>query len=189
MQFSELGMAVRIFVSLGSNLGDRRHYLESALELLAGPDLDLAACSSVYETEPVELFEQPDFLNLVLEGCTTMTPLDVLERCLKIEQVLGRRRLQPKGPRPIDLDILLYGDQVLETPSLRLPHPGLRSRRFVLVPLVEIAPLVVDPVTGLTATQLLERCPDRSRVVPWGPINYRMSSVLRASANRSPRSR
>jgi 2-amino-4-hydroxy-6-hydroxymethyldihydropteridine diphosphokinase len=189
MQSSESGNETRIFLSLGSNLGDRRRYLESALELLAGPDLALAACSSIYETEPVELREQGDFLNLVCEGCTTLTPLDVLERCLKIEQALGRRRQYPKGPRPIDLDILLHGDQVLETPELQLPHPGLRARRFVLVPLVEIAPLVVDPVTGLTAAQLLERCPDRSRVVPLGPISYRMSSILRASANRSPRSR
>lgn len=188
MQSSE-GTETRIFFSLGSNLGDRRHHLESALELLAGPDLALTACSSVYETEPVEVSEQADFLNLICEGRSTLTPLEVLARCLEVEQALGRRRLQPKGPRSIDVDIILYGDQVLETPELRLPHPGLQTRRFVLVPLVEIAPMVVDPVTGLTASELLERCPDRSRVLPLGPITYRRSSILRASANRSPRSR
>ncbi len=189
MRSSEREPQVRVFLSLGSNLGDRRGFLESALGLLADSGLVPSPCSSVYETEPVDLCDQGDFLNLVCEVRTSLTPLQLLHRCQAIEGMLGRRRSVPKGPRCIDLDVLLYGDLVMDTPRLRLPHPGLPNRRFVLVPLVEIAPLVVDPLTGLTAAQLLERCPDPSRVVRLGAVGYRVSSSLSASANRSPRSR
>jgi 2-amino-4-hydroxy-6-hydroxymethyldihydropteridine diphosphokinase len=122
------------------------------------------ARSSFYRTEPVEVVDQEEFLNQVLALETALGAAVLLERCLGIERAMGRVRTRDKGPRSIDLDLLLYGDVILREPGLEVPHPRLHLRRFVLVPLVEIAPALRHPVLGLTAAALLEACPDRSRV-------------------------
>lgn len=120
--------------------------------------------SPVFVTEPVEHIRQPWFFNLVCRVETLLGPHQLLEMCLKIELQMGRIRNLPKGPRGIDIDLLLYRDLVLESADLTIPHPGLHRRRFVLLPLSCIAPQIRDPVTRRTVIQLLEACPDKSSV-------------------------
>jgi len=152
------------FIGLGSNLGDRARNLFRALEILGASGTMTLLRSSIYKTEPVEVVDQAEFLNQVV-GCeTTLSPEDLLAACLEAERSIGRVRTRDKGPRAIDLDLLLFGDAVRQGPGLALPHPRMHLRRFVLVPLVEIAPRVRHPLLGLSAAELLERCPDRSRV-------------------------
>lgn len=182
--------ATDVFLSLGSNLGDRAANLGGALEmLLRSGVLEGIRCSSAYETEPVDVPDQGDFLNLVCGGTTRLGPHGLLQACQDIERLLGRETTRNKGPRLIDLDILLFGDLVLHERKLTVPHAALRNRRFVLVPLAELAPQAVDPVTGLTTAELLIRCTDQARVTALGPLPYFPSNCLSASANRSPRSR
>lgn len=141
----------KTFLSLGSNLGDREQNLESALKLLTQQGIEIVQQSSVYETEPQDFASQPWFLNLVVECRTKHFPMQLLALLLEIERRLGRERHAreiPKGPRLIDIDILLYGRAVIETPRLTVPHPRLLSRRFVLEPLTEIGPQLRHPVTG-----------------------------------------
>lgn len=157
------------YLGLGSNLGDRAENLRHALVLL-GPSIMVEAVSSVYETVPWGLPDQPDFLNAVCRVRTALPPIELLHDIQQIEVALGRHlRLQRWGPRPVDLDILFYDDLVLETADLVIPHPLLHERAFVLVPLAEIAPTLLHPRLGRTVAELLEVVPGREGVCWWGP--------------------
>jgi 2-amino-4-hydroxy-6-hydroxymethyldihydropteridine diphosphokinase len=144
-----------VYLSLGSNLGDRQANLRNAIARLAGLGQVLAE-SSFYETEPVEFTQQPWFLNCVVALETEKMPKQLLGAILGIEQEMGRRRQtnKPKGPRTVDIDILLFGSSVIDTQSLTVPHPALHERRFVLEPLAEIAPEVRHPVFKRTIREL-----------------------------------
>ncbi len=145
----------RVYLSLGSNLGDRERMLCEAVALLEARDLHVLRVSSVYETEPVDRLAQPWFLNLVLEVETSLLPKLLLARTQRIERRLGRRRGVSKGPRTIDIDILLYAESVVETTELVIPHPRMCERRFVLEPLAELAPELRHPVSRRTIGELL----------------------------------
>jgi 2-amino-4-hydroxy-6-hydroxymethyldihydropteridine diphosphokinase len=149
----------RIAIALGSNLGDRRAHLEWAivqLNELIGPLL----VSSVIETEPFDVpGPQPPYLNAVAIGETAMGPSEVIELLLRLERQRGRERFSPRAPRTLDLDLILYGNLVLDSPELVVPHPRFRERRFVLEPLAEIAPDWRDPVTGKAIDELLRHLP------------------------------
>jgi 2-amino-4-hydroxy-6-hydroxymethyldihydropteridine diphosphokinase len=160
------------YLSLGSNLGDRRGFLSRALSRLELDGNRITACSSLYETEPVDLVDQPSFLNLVCYLRSPFEPEQLLYRCQIIETDLGRHRSVPKGPRVIDIDLLYFEDRMIHTPELTLPHPSLQDRRFVLEPLMEIAPHFRDPRTGDSVQMLLEHCPDRSWVRRIGEITW-----------------
>jgi 2-amino-4-hydroxy-6-hydroxymethyldihydropteridine diphosphokinase len=141
---------VTSYIGLGSNLGDRGAFLRRALELLrADPDIDVIEVSKVRETDPVGLVDQPRFLNAVAKVETDLPPGELLDRMLAAERELGRRRDGPRfGPRTIDLDLLLYGDEEIHEPGLIVPHPSLAERRFVLEPLHELDPSLVVPGRG-----------------------------------------
>ena len=148
----------RAFVGLGANLGDREATLRRALELLgAEPAIDGVAVSSFRETDPVGYVDQPLFVNAAAAVETSLTARELLDRLLAVERALGRRRDGLRfGPRPIDLDLLLYGDEVVDEPGLTLPHPRLHERTFVLEPLAELDPDLVVPLRG-TVTFLLSK--------------------------------
>jgi 2-amino-4-hydroxy-6-hydroxymethyldihydropteridine diphosphokinase len=143
------------YLSLGSNVGDRADYLRRAIEMLNGSGVEVLRTSSVYETEPMEMREQNWFLNMALECRTDLFPLQLLRRLKKIETALGRKRIVPKGPRTIDIDIILYGHAIVKMPVLEIPHASFRERRFVLAPLAELAAELRDPVTKRTIGELL----------------------------------
>ena len=145
----------KVYFGLGSNLGDRREMLREAVRALESPGLHVCRVSPVYETEPMDVAGQQWFLNQAVEAETELFPLQLLHRTGKVEAQLGRRRLAPKGPRSIDIDILLFGNAVVELPRLEIPHPRMRQRRFVLAPLADLIPDVRDPVTRKTIRQLL----------------------------------
>lgn len=159
------------FVSLGSNLGDRAGNLLAGISGILGAGLELVRLSSIYETEPVDTFPQPAFLNLVAELRSNRLPPpeEFMARLLRVEQELGRTREVAKGPRTIDLDLLLYGNETRTTDYLTLPHPRFHLRRFVLVPLAQLNAQLVHPSLGKTIGQLLEEVADKSEVKPWQP--------------------
>jgi 2-amino-4-hydroxy-6-hydroxymethyldihydropteridine diphosphokinase len=149
---------VKAFIGLGSNLGEREAMIREALEALAAlPQTELLRASSLYDTEPVGDVDQPNFLNAVAQLDTDLPPRQLLWNLLLIEKRLGRERTRPWGPRTIDLDLLLYGDDVIEEDDLRVPHPEMIRRAFVLVPLVELDPILVHPGTGETMLSHLSR--------------------------------
>jgi 2-amino-4-hydroxy-6-hydroxymethyldihydropteridine diphosphokinase len=159
------------YIGLGSNLGDRVATLRTAvqrLETLGGVN----AVSSLYETEPVGYLGQPPFLNAVVALDTALAPADLLSTLLGIERDLGRTRSFPNAPRTLDLDLLLVDDVILYTPDLTLPHPRLHERAFVLVPLAEIAPELVHPVSGQTVWEILRALRNRGGVEVHAPAGW-----------------
>jgi len=149
----------RIYLSLGSNIGDREANLRKAVEQLASQDMRVLHTSRVYETEPVDFVDQAWFLNQVVEAETMLFPMQLLTRVSRVERDLGRKRIVRKGPRTIDIDILFYGAAVVETTRLEIPHPRMAERRFVLVPLAELAPDLRHPITHRTVRKMLESAP------------------------------
>jgi 2-amino-4-hydroxy-6-hydroxymethyldihydropteridine diphosphokinase len=156
-----------VYIALGSNLGDRAGMLERAIAAMNSAGISVVRQSSRYVTEPVGAPGQGWFLNAVVEAETSLLPLQLLHALLKIERELGRRRLTPHGPRAIDLDILFYGSSVIRSRDLEVPHPRLTERRFVLIPLAQLAPDFRHPVLHKSINQLLAETPDRSEARPW----------------------
>jgi 2-amino-4-hydroxy-6-hydroxymethyldihydropteridine diphosphokinase len=153
-----------VYLSLGSNLGDRAAHIEQALTRLAEKSVRIIKRSSFYETEPVEFLAQGWFLNIAVEAETELTPRQLLRVIRNIELELGRERIVQSGPRTIDIDILLFGTNIVNAADLEIPHPRMTERQFVLVPMAEIAPTLRHPVLNLTMSELLVATKDRSQV-------------------------
>jgi 2-amino-4-hydroxy-6-hydroxymethyldihydropteridine diphosphokinase len=153
-----------IYLSLGSNIGARAGNIARALAELPEHGVRVVGRSSLYETEPVEFLAQGWFLNCVVEVETDLAPVELMRALLDIERAMGRERVAPKGPRIIDVDILLYGSRVVREADLEIPHPRMAERRFVLVPFAEIAPGGVHPVLKKTVAEMLAETADRSEV-------------------------
>jgi 2-amino-4-hydroxy-6-hydroxymethyldihydropteridine diphosphokinase len=163
VQLDSTRMPNLAYLSLGSNVGDREHQLRDAIHRLATKGR-IVSVSSFYETEPVEFIDQAWFLNCAVALETNESPEELLTSILEIEKEMGRQRVQKKGPRNIDIDILLFGATVLDSRSLTIPHPSMRERRFVLQPLAEIAPEVRHPILGKTIRELLGGLPEGQAV-------------------------
>jgi 2-amino-4-hydroxy-6-hydroxymethyldihydropteridine diphosphokinase len=148
-----------VYLSLGSNIGDREAHLRAAIERLDTDRIHVLRRSPIYETEPLEYTAQRWFLNLVLEAETDLLPRQLLAQTAKIERELGRTRAIAKGPRTIDIDILLYGRAVVRTATLEIPHPRMDERRFVLAPMADLAPELRHPVTGRSMREMLDAAP------------------------------
>ncbi len=153
-----------IYLSLGSNVGDRAAHIARAIEALNAAGVRVLRQSSLYSTEPVDLRTQSWFLNCVLEAETGLMPRQLLRVLQEIERALGRKRLVRSGPRVMDIDLLLYGSSVVHTAELEVPHPRMAERRFVLVPLAELAPALRHPTVRRTIAELLAETRDRSQV-------------------------
>ena len=159
--------AVTVYLGLGSNLGDRERHLERGLRALGARGVRMTAVSSIYETEPVGGPAQGPYLNLVASAETALSPEALMQAALETEAEAGRVRGVRNAPRTLDVDILFYGDLVRRTEALTLPHPRLHERRFVLVPLAELAPALRHPALGRTVAELLAACPDQAHVEVW----------------------
>jgi 2-amino-4-hydroxy-6-hydroxymethyldihydropteridine diphosphokinase len=160
----------RVFIGMGSNLGDRALQLQKAVELVGVmPSTKILRVSSIYETSPVGIPDQPRFLNAVIELSTSIVPLDLLKEVKKIEKELGRTEITRWRPRTIDLDILLYDDDVIVSDELTIPHPRMTERKFVLVPLAEMDPAVLHPVEHKTVGTILARCSSTEDIVRYAP--------------------
>ena len=157
---------VTAYLGLGSNMGERQDYLERALNFLS-QRLRIGKVSSIYDTEPVGNVNQPRFLNMVCQVYTSLPPMALLTLGKGIESKLGRVSGKSNAPRPIDIDILFYGDHIIETPELVIPHPRLTERAFVLIPLAQIAPDLVHPVNGKTIKELLKGITEAQGVFKW----------------------
>lgn len=152
------------YLSLGSNLGDRGAQISRALQLLDERGVHVETKSSMYATEPVDFAPQHWFVNCAVEVKTALMPRQLLHAIREVEHEMGRARLVIRGPRAIDIDVLLYGANMMRTPELEIPHPRMAERRFVLAPLAEIAPTLRHPLFGATVRELLAACADQSRV-------------------------
>lgn len=166
-------MAVIAYIGIGSNQGDRRAHCAAAMaHIAASPHIRLLEQSSWYLTEPWGFPEQDDFVNLVLRIETELTPFELLGFLKATEEKLARKKTIPFGPRTIDLDILLYGSRIIQSPELTIPHARLCERGFVLVPLQELAPQLMHPVRNQTISHLLAELDDTRRVVKWDRKNH-----------------
>jgi 2-amino-4-hydroxy-6-hydroxymethyldihydropteridine diphosphokinase len=160
------------YLSLGSNVGNREQYLKEAIKQLnEAADIEVTRTSSIYETDPVGFTEQGQFLNLVLEVKTSLSPESLLQHCLQVEKDLGREREFRWGPRKIDLDILLYNHENIETEELIVPHPRMHERAFVLVPLTELSQTIKHPKLNTSMIALLNEIPDKEGVRLWKQIS------------------
>jgi 2-amino-4-hydroxy-6-hydroxymethyldihydropteridine diphosphokinase len=168
-KFRAIGPNASAYVSLGSNVGDRAANLLLGIRGMMDAGLPIRRLSHIYESEPVETFSQPYFLNMVAElGAENLPqPERIMARLLRVEYYLGRKREILKGPRVIDLDLLLIGDQINDSELLTLPHPRLHLRRFVLEPLVELAPDLIHPTVGESIATILKKLNDQSDVKRW----------------------
>ena len=155
----------KAYIALGSNLGSRSENLREAIELLKRDESTIiSGVSKIYLSEPKYFIEQPDFLNAVIKIKTSHSPLQLLNLLLKIETELGRIRTKKNGPRLIDMDILFYGDRIIKSDDLEIPHPMLYERLFVLKPLEDIDPKFVCPVTGKTISELVNSTNDKEKI-------------------------
>lgn len=172
-------MTIDVYIGLGANLGDRVGAIFEALERLDRCDgVDVARVSTLLESEPVDVVDQPQFVNAAAMVRTSLEPVEFLGVLLAVEEAMGRSRAGslPRGPRPIDLDVLLWGDEVIEQPGLTVPHPRMHRRTFVLLPLSEIAPTAQHPVLGESIMGLLVRDVEAN-----GPVKDRCRVLMRAS--------
>jgi 2-amino-4-hydroxy-6-hydroxymethyldihydropteridine diphosphokinase len=160
-------MAKTVYLSLGSNVGDRAAQMARAVEALTAAGVRVRRQSGLYATEPVDFPAQSWFLNCVVEAETELLPRQLLHAVQQIERTLGRKKMVRRGPRAMDIDILLYGSSAVRAAELEIPHPRMTQRRFVLVPLAELAPTLRHPVLHMTMAKLLAATPDRSGVRPW----------------------
>jgi 2-amino-4-hydroxy-6-hydroxymethyldihydropteridine diphosphokinase len=152
-----------VYLSLGSNLGDRQLYLEKAIELLTQNGFNVEVISPVYETPAIAIEGAPDFLNCCLKGNTFMNPVELLTRLQEIELLLGRvRRENTTLSRTIDIDLIFFGNSVINQPYLQIPHPRYHERKFVLLPLLDIDSNLIDPLLGIPVHHFFENCPDKS---------------------------
>jgi 2-amino-4-hydroxy-6-hydroxymethyldihydropteridine diphosphokinase len=155
---------VRVYLSMGSNLGDRAKNLHAAIAAMRNAGITVTRISSTYETEPVDYLDQPWFLNMAVEAETELVPRALLQTLRAIEAKMGSKKRIAKGPRLIDVDILLYANEVIDTAELQIPHSRMHLRRFVLEPLAEIAPNVRHPISGLRVSEMLDQTSDKSAV-------------------------
>jgi 2-amino-4-hydroxy-6-hydroxymethyldihydropteridine diphosphokinase len=153
-----------VFLLIGGNVGRKEENLERARKLIAQHCGFIEQSSSLYDTAPWGKTDQPSFLNQALEIKTALTAKELMQQILGVEKMIGRERMEKYGPRIIDIDILLFNNEVYDDPSLSIPHPEMQNRRFVLVPLTEIAANLQHPVLKKSISQLLEECPDQSKV-------------------------
>lgn len=151
----------RVYLSIGSNLGDREAHLREAVTALSANDVRVVRESSIYETEPRDVRDQPWFLNQMIEAETDLFPRQLLNRTQKIERAMGRQPGAAKGPRVIDIDIVLFGNAIVKAPELEIPHPRMGERRFVLEPLAELSPDLRHPESRKTVRQMLEAAMDQ----------------------------
>lgn len=168
---------VEVYLALGANLGDRMGNIASAVERLSGK-VTVRKLSSVYETEPFYYKEQPMFLNAVLSGMTKFDPFELLSFLKGIESDMGRQASFRNAPRTIDIDILFYGDRIIETPELIIPHPRIAERAFVLVPLAEIAPGLVHPLSHTKVSDMLAEVEDKAGVRKMGRLSLKKKSRI-----------
>ena len=150
-----------VYIALGSNVGDAAANLKQALTLFEDAKIQVLRASPVFETAPQGLLNQPWFLNQVVEAETSLLPRQLLKRLLTIERSMGRKRTVRNGPRTIDLDIVLYGKAVVDTPDLQIPHPRMAERRFVLEPLAALVPDLRHPITKQTVREMLAQVRDQ----------------------------